>query len=156
MRIILEGVDGAGKTTLAKILAEKYGLDICHCGVTDPSDYIFYRQSSRKDNVVWDRHTLGELIYPKVFNRKAKCCPEDARIVLMIGKQELGLKTLVLTADTDVLRSRLEARGNEHPAIMEKLEWINEQFKWYANDFHLPLIDTSKMTLDEIFKLIEE
>lgn len=156
MRIILEGVDGAGKTTLAKILSERYGLDVCHCGTTDPADYHFYRETSRKDNVVWDRHTLGELIYPKVFDRKQQCCPEDARIVLQLGKQELGLKTLVLTADIDVLRSRLDARGNEHPKILENLEWIDEQFRWYAEDFHLPLIDTSKMTLDEIFRLIEK
>ena len=113
-------------------------------------------QTSRKDNVVWDRHTLGELIYPKVFGRERQCCPEDARIVLTLGKQELGLKTLVLTADLDVLKARLEARGNEHPSILKYLAWIDEQFRWYAADFNLPLIDTSKMTLDEIFKLIEE
>lgn len=155
MRIILEGVDGAGKTTLAKILAEKYNLDICHCGMTDPSDYHFYRETSKKDNVVWDRHTIGELIYPKVFGREQQCSPEDARIILTLGKQELGLKTLVLTTDIDILKTRLEVRGNEHPKILENLKWIDDQFRWYAEDFHLPLIDTSKMTLNEIFKLIE-
>lgn len=48
MRIVLEGVDGAGKTTLAKILAQKYGLDICHCTQYDAADYAFYRQTLRK------------------------------------------------------------------------------------------------------------
>ena len=44
MRIILEGCDGTGKTTLANILAFKYGLDICHCTASDPSDFQFYKQ----------------------------------------------------------------------------------------------------------------
>lgn len=48
MKIILEGADGTGKTTLAKILAERYGLDICHCTQDDPNDFIFYQQSIRK------------------------------------------------------------------------------------------------------------
>ena len=39
MKIILEGCDGTGKTTLAKLLAEKYGLDICHCTAEDPKDF---------------------------------------------------------------------------------------------------------------------
>jgi thymidylate kinase len=154
-RIILEGVDGAGKTTLAKILANEYGLDYCHCGKTDPCDYAYYRQSIRKDNIVWDRHVIGELIYPTVFNRKSQCCPEDARIVLSLGKQDLGLKTIVLTADDDVIMNRLLARGDEDPLILAQEKWINAQFIWYAKHFNLPIIDTSKMSLNDIFSIIK-
>ena len=72
MKIIIEGADGTGKTTLAKILADKYGLEICHCTQHDPADFYFYRETLRKENVIWDRHTIGELIYPLIFDRKAK------------------------------------------------------------------------------------
>nr|DAH90995.1 MAG TPA: putative nucleotide kinase [Caudoviricetes sp.] len=155
MKIILEGVDGAGKTTLAKILAEKYGLDICHCTQYDAADYDFYRQTVRKENVVWDRHTLGELIYPKIFNRKQQIGTEDARLVMHYAKQE-GVIVLVLTADMPVLYERLDMRKEkEHKLIMENLDYINEQFKFYANEFHVPIIDTTKMTLQQIFDLVE-
>lgn len=155
MKIILEGVDGAGKTTLAKILAEKYGLDVCHCTQHDAVDYDFYRQTLRKENVIWDRHTIGELIYPKIFEREMQISPEDARLVIHHAKEE-GVKIFVLTADVSVIYQRLNERGNEDPRIYENIEWIDSQFKFYAKQYHVPIIDTSKMTLQEIFNLVEE
>lgn len=155
MKVILEGVDGAGKTTLAKILAEKYGLDICHCTQYDAADYNFYRQTLRKENVVWDRHTIGELIYPEIFDRKPQLGTEDVRIILHYAKKE-NVKVFVLTCDMTALYERLNERGNEDKRIYENLNHINERFKFYAKQFSIPIIDTSKMTLQEIFNLVEE
>lgn len=155
MKIILEGVDGAGKTTLAKILAEKYGLDICHCTQYDAADYNFYRQTLRKENVIWDRHTLGELIYPKIFDRNQQIGTEDARLVMHYAKKE-GVKVFVLTADIATIYNRLNERGNEDSRIYENVDYIDGQFKFYAEHYNIPVIDTSKMTLQEIFDLIEE
>lgn len=155
MRIILEGVDGAGKTTLAKILADKYGLDICHCTQCDAADYDFYSQTLRKENVVWDRHTIGELIYPTVFGRKRQVSVEDVRLILHYAKQE-GVIVLVLTADMPTLLERLNNRQvSENPLIMENLDYIDNEFRFYAEQYHLQLIDTSKMTLQQIFDLVE-
>lgn len=154
MKIILEGCDGTGKTTLAKILAERYGLDICHCTQKDPADYEFYRQTLRKENVIWDRHTLGELIYPNVFARKPKIGVEDARLLMMYAR-EADVRTFVLTADLPTIRKRVEARGDEAPAIVENLKEIDTWFKFYARQFHVPVINTSEMSLREIFELVE-
>lgn len=155
MKIILEGVDGAGKTTLARILADKYGLDIAHCTQHDAADYDFYRQTLRKENIVWDRHTLGELIYPKVFDRKQQIGTEDARILMHYAKQE-NAKVLVLTADMTVLRERLSNRKEpENPLIMNNLDYIDQQFRFYAGQFDLPVIDTSFRTLQQIFDFVE-
>lgn len=155
MKIILEGCDGTGKTTLAKLLANKYGLDICHCTQHDPGDYEFYRQTLRKGNVVWDRHTIGELIYPNIFGRKQKIGGEDARLLMHYAKEE-GVKVFVLTADKDTIRRRLNERGNEDKRIYNNIGNIDTQFRFYAKQFGIPIIDTSKMTLNEIFNLIEE
>lgn len=155
MKIIIEGCDGTGKTTLAKILADKYGLEIAHCTQHDAADYDFYRQTLRKENVIWDRHTIGELIYPTIFGRQRQIGTEDARLVMHYAKQE-GVKIFVLTCDNDVIRERLCERGNEHPLILKNIDEINHQFVFYAQQFHLPIIDTSKMTLEEIFNLVEK
>lgn len=155
MRIILEGADGTGKTTLAKILAEKYNLDICHCGRTDPCDYDFYRQSIRKDNIVWDRHTIGELIYPTIFDRVQQIGTEDVRLVISYAKT-LDTKVFVLTTNVDEIKKRLLARGGEDQRIYDNIKWINDQFLFYAEQYNVPVIDTSKLTIDEIFQMVEK
>lgn len=155
MKVILEGCDGTGKTTLAKLLAERYGLDICHCTQYDPADYNFYLHTMRKENVVWDRHTLGELIYPKVFGRTPKLCVTEARELMLIA-QQLGVKIFILTADIEVIKSRLISRGSEDDRILNKIEEIDSEFRKLGEQFHIPVIDTSSMTLNDIYKLMEE
>lgn len=153
--IIIEGADGTGKTTLAISLASHYGYDICHCTAEDPADYEFYKHTGRKQNVIWDRHTIGELIYPTVFGRKAQISPEAARLVLAYAK-EAGTATIVLSTDIDIMRQRLLQRGNECKEVLDKLEWINDQFIFYANEFNIPIIDTSKMSFESICNIIEQ
>ena len=155
MRIILEGADGVGKTTLANILSFKYGLDICHCTQHDPADFEFYKESVRKNNVIWDRHTIGELIYPEIFDRKRQIATEDARIVLWNAK-ELGAKIFVLTEDSLLLQKRLLYRGGEDRRIFDNIGRINDHFVFYARHFNIPVISTSTMTLDEIFNMVEK
>ena len=156
MKIILDGCDGTGKTTLANQLAKIHLLDVCHCTAADPADYDFYRQTSRKENVVWDRHTLGELIYPKIFNRKPQLTPEEARMIIAYARSE-GAKFFVLTANLAALKYRLDNRGTgrEDPRIIEQLQWINDEFLNYAVMFNIPIIDTSAMTMGQIIDFID-
>ena len=153
MRIVLEGCDGTGKTTLAKKLADIYNLDICHCTQYDPSDYLFYQQTLRKENIVWDRHTIGELIYPRIFNREQKTTEEQALKVVEYGKS-IGVRFLVLTTDDNIIKSRLDSRGGENQSILDNINFINSEFVSYAHKFNIPVIDTSKMTTSQILNII--
>lgn len=154
MKIILEGCDGTGKTTLAKLLAEKYNLDICHCTADDPSDFDFYKNTARKENVIWDRHTIGELIYSKVFDRKCRIGSEDARIALAYARENGG-KVFVLTANIEDITERLWQK-NEKIEIINNIKWIDDEFKFYAKMFGVPVINTSEMTISEIFDMVEK
>lgn len=152
--LIIEGCDGTGKTTIATILAELYHMDICHCTAEDPADYDFYRNTARKKNVIWDRHTVGELIYPKVFKREAQIGPEDARLALAYGREN-GTKAVILTADLKVIEDRLEHRGNECFEVWDNLEFIHNEFLQYADFLNIPVVDTSGSILDALDKIIK-
>lgn len=154
MRVILEGVDGSGKTTLANILAHKYGLQICHCTQHDPTDFNFYKETLRKENVVWDRHTIGELIYPKVFDRKTNVTGLEVKAIIDRAKSE-GAKIFVLTCGEKELEERVLAKKNEDERIVKSLRWIDNSFRYWAECLNVPVIDTSTMTIGQIFNLVE-
>lgn len=149
MRIIIEGCDGTGKTTLAKALAEKYGLGIIHVTNRDSNTFDFYKQSFGKDDVVWDRNVIGEIIYPKIFWRKGNIDEIDLEYLIKRAKS-MGIIFLVLTADYWVLRERIDDRGEEFKSVRSHLGEINDSFCEIARKYDLPLIDTSKMSIDEI------
>lgn len=69
-RIILEGPDGAGKTTLADKLAKHFGLPVMHLtGIKDQDKLA--RQFRVADNVVeviLDRFVVSNIAYSRIFN----------------------------------------------------------------------------------------
>lgn len=149
MKIILEGCDGTGKTTLAKKLAEKYGLDIIHMTNRDSNSFGFYYFSIGKEDVVWDRNMIGEIIYPSVFGREGKIDVIDLKFLIDKAKSE-GVIFLILTADHEEIYKRLYERGNESIHILTHFRDIDNQFRCIANIHRLPLIDTSRMSFEDI------
>ena len=55
-----------------------------------------------------------------------------------------------------MIKNRLLERGTEDNRILDMCEEIDARFRFYAEQYNIPIIDTSKMTLEEIFDLIEK
>lgn len=140
MKIVLEGCDGVGKTSIAKILAERYGLDIVHMTSDDPKDFLFYDQSLRKENVIYDRNVIGERVYPHVFKRPFELL--DSELTAIIDRHK-DVHFFVITADDEEIRRRLHSRGYENDKIVENIELINTKFKLLAVINDIPVIDTT-------------
>ena len=155
MRVVLEGCDGVGKTTLAKLISDKYNTDICHCTQNDPADFNFYFNTLRKNNIVWDRHVIGELVYPKIFNRESKLRFDEAKNIVDFGKS-IGVKFFVLTSDEDEILRRIYNRNQyEDPVVIDRIFAINKSFIYYAKKLNVDIIDTSVLSISEIFNLLE-
>lgn len=85
---IIEGPDGAGKTTLAKRLAEKSGMPYVHMGPPHPFDPLapaeendliwVYRQIIDRGGIV-DRLALSERIYGPLLRGEDRIGPDGWR-----------------------------------------------------------------------------
>lgn len=76
MLIVLEGCDGSGKTTLAKMLATLFDASIVHCTTKTPNDYEYFRriiESSKTKNIIADRFAMGSL-YTKRRKKESWIC----------------------------------------------------------------------------------
>lgn len=153
MKIILEGCDGTGKTTLAKKLQDKYGIDYVHVTRNDPSTFEFYSQTMFKTNIVWDRHFIGEMIYPTVFNRKGNLRMAQFEILLELARSE-KIVILILTADNETLIKN--NNRPEYPEVIKNLLLINDQFKAFGDIYKIPIINVFKTNFDDIVKIIEK
>lgn len=158
MKIIIEGCDGTGKTSVAKALAAKYGCDVVHMTGDDPKDYDFYLNSIRKTNVVYDRNVVGEMVYPYVFNREPVLNQAGFEMIIAYAKNT-DVWIFVLTAKPETCQLRLQRRGNERKEILDQLDYINAKFKVLAHENDLIEIDTAQLTVDQtvdkIIKIIE-
>lgn len=158
MTIVIEGCDGTGKTTIANILAKRYGCDVVHMTGDDPKDYEFYYHSLRKTNVIYDRNVIGELVYPYVFGRTAALSYENAESLVKKAKI-MSVKFFVLTADENIIKNRIAARGEEDTRILASLSYIDAKFRSFAYENDIPIIDTTGQcpvdAANKIIKIIE-
>lgn len=134
MNIILEGLDAAGKTTLAEKLKLKYGMDIIHSTASTRNDLAYHLDLlDYRSNTVFDRFHTGEYVYPKVYGRKAKMTDDELIEVEKRIIDNNDMFIIFITSDMKIINDRLIARGEE-----DYLVEMDEQNKWfskYANEF---------------------
>lgn len=122
MLIIIEGPDGAGKTTLAEnlrgVLAARREVHMLKKG--PPSSHPLdeyevplhaYRPGSAVD-VICDRWHWGERVYPDVLGRRS-VLDEPAWLHIEMFLQARGALVVRLAAPLDVLGDRLRERGDD-------------------------------------------
>lgn len=119
MLIVLEGVDGAGKTTLSDALADKHNgpVSFKHCGPLQVDPMIAYewelRDYDRKDMnslTICDRWHVGELIYGKLYRGRSMLSLAAAKHVELFLESRGALRVLVTDA-VGTIEDRLKDRG---------------------------------------------
>ena len=111
MLVVLEGCDGAGKSTLAEFLAKLLNADIVHCTAETPNDYGFFYniiEVARTRNIIADRFCYGQFVYQEKDERKLS---ESALRMLETRMLEANSKVILVTAPEDIIIARLASRG---------------------------------------------
>lgn len=152
MKIIVEGPDGAGKTTLVNEIAEKYGLNKVVFTKNGYKTFMSYMRYLDLSHVVFDRCFISELIYAPTFNRHLVV--DDHEIPILLRAYLSNSIVIILNSDEQTLKQRLVNRGDEEKAVIDKIGVISKSYENLAKNLHLPTFDIEDK--EAIFKYIDE
>ena len=144
MKIIVEGADGSGKSTVVNYLARTHNCDVVHMtrwGSRNPYDY---KSKHCLNNIILDRSFMSEMVYKQAFGLKPQISFEEFDELMKDAKNR-DCKIIILTAPTETLKSRLRIRGNEDEEIIKNIGFIDNLYRSYAMVYDIPIFDTTEM-----------
>jgi thymidylate kinase len=164
--IAIDGHDGVGKSTLADSLAndlKNQGYETYHHMIT----YGGLCESSVKinENNLVDKPSQDKIISGlnaivaqlKASNKKIIFDRGIVTMMTLLPEERWGelynalsqIKTIVVTADPDIVESRIAARGEDDSIEKYDNRHFLKVYEKIANDFALPMVNTSESTIDE-------
>lgn len=145
--IILEGPDGAGKTTLAQELADKHReagkrATIVHAGppvegvqeILPTMLYHALNQFAFYDVVIMDRSPLSELIYGSVLRKNVKGSDSEWKIWTDVQERRTNFDVqlfLLDAADETLLHRAYGVRGEEYVPPEKFMDIVNAYREFY-------------------------
>ncbi|RKJ28240.1 hypothetical protein D7X33_42715 [Butyricicoccus sp. 1XD8-22] len=129
--IIVEGVDGAGKTTLINELSSQLNYDVVKgssfelSSCTNEELYNKFNDMTTLDNVVFDRFIYSNEVYAPLYKDFALLTDEQRREI----ERKMSHKAIIvyLYADTETLIDRINVRGDDYVTV-DKLDTIKEKY----------------------------
>lgn len=155
MPIIIEGPDGAGKSTLAKSLAGALDMNILKMTANGGQSMPEYVQKLKCDGIIIDRCWVSEQIYSDLFKREPRIDDDNAEALTEFCGLA-GIPIIVLLPPLHVVISRLNERGDEYadvvcPNIVEIYKRYQEWAE--AHPYAIVLEDNNPATaMKEILK----
>lgn len=117
MPIIIEGPDGAGKSTLAKSLAGELDMNILKMTANGGQSVREYEQKLACDGIIIDRCWVSEQIYPDLFKREPRIDDAGAESLTELCRLT-GVPIIVLLPPLHVVIGRLNERGDEYADVV--------------------------------------
>lgn len=117
MPIIIEGPDGAGKSTLAKSLADRLDMNILKMTANGGQSVLEYKQKLACDGVIIDRCWVSEQVYSDLFGREPRIDHDDAESLTELCGL-VGIPIIVLLPPLHVVIHRLYERGDEYADVV--------------------------------------
>jgi len=160
--IIIEGPNLSGKSTLSKALSERLGIPVVHNSKPEDGfrDNLKFSMEN-KENIILDRHHLGEVVYPAL--------KRDGRQPLELWEQHMiervleskGTILILCSADLQFRLQKFDERGEDF-VTKNELKDEGDLFEDAFNrsllsnkfDYRLPFTDEDKT--ERFLDFIEE
>jgi dephospho-CoA kinase len=146
MWIMLEGLDRAGKSTIAELYARK-GYEVVHMSAPDKKYTLpGYSGPSYLDDllemvmlydgkdVVWDRTWMGETVWPHVYNRKPLLDDDDIEILQEYEARNNTSRILMI--DTDVQAHWQRCVANKEPLTQVQFKIASSLYQKMAHKYN--------------------
>nr|DAG68641.1 MAG TPA: dNK protein [Caudoviricetes sp.] len=134
MPIIIEGPDGAGKSTLAEKLANVLDMNILKMTANGGQSVPEYLQKLACDGVIIDRCWVSEQIYSDLFGREPRIDNDDAEALTEFC-EFARVPIIVLLPPLHVVISRLNERGDEYADVVcPNIVEIHKRYKEWADE----------------------
>ena len=165
--IVIEGPDGAGKTTLIKELVGEYRFKVGERGtkdrdllytVTVPDTMRAIRKmlAARQggwDPVIWDRLYYSDLVYAPIQGREVAFSREERRFV-EFTLRELQVPVILCLPPWDIVqRNVLDENRHEMPKVKQNIDRIYRAYRhgmagrWYTFHYDYTLGDLHRQEL---------
>lgn len=154
--IIIEGIDGVGKSTVASSLKNK-GFEIHHLKYDEKNELGFMNLlNSDKGNLVLDRGFITEIVYGPILRNFSRIDEESLkRLVNVYGKKET--KIIYLTALKEDLLYRRRDNVEDYEMLLKYYDSLHKKYEEEINKleskFSILRINTS---CDDIIKTQEK
>ena len=128
IRIMIEGTDRTGKTTLAKALVEAFGLNYIHCSkpkTDDPFQEYMEMLINTTQSTVFDRSYLGEFAYSNLWRGGCKLTFQDFNALDICTLKDSKTIIIHATADLEVINSRIGRIEKKAITKLQKLFEMN-------------------------------
>jgi thymidylate kinase len=131
--IIIEGPDGAGKSTLVNYLVSK-GYTSIHSSSQTENTLDYHIKLLDNNKVVLDRANLGEIVYPAIYGRTPKMSIYEQHEFMDKCEKNNIMYIVFFASDFNTLKERLFSRGDTQQ-VLENAEKINLAFKLLALEY---------------------
>lgn len=143
--IVIEGVDRTGKSELAMSLAADYeNAQVLHFGPPKKNALREYLEplldyDPRVDNIICDRLHIGEVVWPKYFNREPRMTRAERGVIEVFLASRGGL-LVHATRDIAGLRKAFEEADPPEPLPVDQVFPAMQDFEAAVAESAMPAI----------------
>lgn len=129
MKIIVDGPNNVGKSSIIETITEYLDLDVVHCSKHSEISRDYFIDLLNRDNIILDRGPISELVYSEIYERDFKFNQKDVKDILQNLSKDVIY--VILLSDKRTLHRNYELKG-EKDFSENNNKFISQELKLFS------------------------